>query len=352
MAPFRSSRGKNVGKLLTIFQTSSLGDSIGPPPPLQGSGGNFTYSLNGYTYHVFTSSGDFTVTGDSEGVVESLVIGGGGGAGGGNSTDYGRSGGGGGAGGFRCSFTDMTPGGPSAGDEDGITIGAGIYPVTVGNGGLGGPNNGGQPGQDSSWGPPSTPQRIIAKGGGRGSGAKNQAGQPGGSGGGASAQEQDNSPPTSFPGSPNLGGNAVAGGGFNSIVAGYPGGRNSSESNTGGGGGGAGSAGEDGSDANSSWDGRSGVGKAIPTNMIPADFGTTGPSAGRWFAQGGYASSENSGGAYELSGGGGANPDHWTSTPPNGINGAQNTGSGGGGRGDSQSGGNGGSGIVILRYVS
>ena len=46
--------------------------------------------------------------------------------------------------------------------------------------------------------------------------------------------------------------------------------------------------------------------------------------------------------------GGGANPQHWTSSQ--GPAAAANTGGGGGGKGDSQTGGNGGSGIVFIRY--
>ena len=358
MAPIKSSLARSVGKLLGVFRdrdTSLRGfaSSRFKLPPIDASGGNAEYTLNGFKYHVFTSSGSLVIN-ENSGTVDFLVVGGGGGAGAGASNDYGRSGGGGGAGGFRCSFTGITPGGPSASAESGLSLSPGTYPVTIGDGGGGfgsgpgdTPNNGG----DSSFGPPSTPARVFASGGGRGAGGRSNAGTPstGGSGGGASAQEQNGQPQSSFPGSPNLGGTAsTENQGVNQIVAGYGGGRCGSESNTGGGGGGAGAAGEDGSDGDNALDGRAGAGKSVPTDMVPTSYGTTGPSPGRWFAQGGFASSENSGGAYDSAGGGGANPDHWTSSP--GVNGAANTGGGGGGRGDSQTGGNGGSGIVILRY--
>ena len=358
MAPLKSSLARTVGKLLGLSKNQDLSlrghvQSTRAISPLSASGGNAEYTLNGYKYHVYTSSGSLVIN-ENSGTVEFLVVGGGGGAGAGAGNDYGRSGGGGGAGGFRCSFTGITPGGPSASPEPGLTLGPGTYPVTVGPGGTGfgsgpgdTPNNGG----DSSFGPPSTPARVVASGGGRGAGGRNNAGTPstGGSGGGASAQEQNGSPDTSFPGAPNLGGTAsTENEGVNQIVAGYGGGRCASETNTGGGGGGAGAAGEDGSDSDADLDGRAGAGKSVPTDMVPTSYGTTGPSPGRWFAQGGFASSENSGGAYVSAGGGGANPDHWTSSP--GVNGSANTGGGGGGRGDSQTGGNGGTGIVILRY--
>jgi len=324
--------------------------------PITATGGDATYTLNSYTYHVFTSSGSLVVASGIDDV-EFLVVGGGGGAGAGESTDYGRSGGGGGAGGFRCSFTGITPGGPSTSPEPGLECNPGTYPVTIGSGGSGYTGGVGSPsnqGADSSFGPPSTPARIVSAGGGYGLGSRNNAGKPsaGGSGGGASAQEQDGYPDTTYPGAPNLGGTAnVANTGTNPVLGGYDGGRCASELNMGGGGGGAGAAGEDGSgpmpspaDA-----GRGGDGKAVPTNMIPASYGTPGPSPGRWFSGGGYASSENKGGTYANAGGGGANPDHWSSATP-GSYGIDGTGGGGGGRGDSQTGGDGGDGIVILRY--
>ena len=361
MAPIKSSLARTVGKLLGLQKNQDLSlrghvQSLRmPPPPLSASGGNAEYTLNGYKYHVFTTNGSLVTTG-SPGTVEFLVVGGGAGAGAGAGNDYGRSGGGGGAGGFRCSFTGITPGGPGSSSEPGMSVTGGVtLPVTIGPGGEGFGSGGGSAGTnngtDSSFGPPSGPERIYAGGGGRGAGGRSNSGKSsdGGSGGGASAQEQNGQPSTSYPGAPNQGGVAnPENEGVNQIVAGYPGGRCSSEANTGGGGGGAGAAGEDGSDNDANADGRGGVGKSVPTDMIPTSYGTPGPGPGRYFAGGGFASSENSGGSYEAGGGGGANPDHWPGTP--GVQGVANTGGGGGGRGDGQTGGDGGSGIVILRY--
>jgi hypothetical protein len=316
------------------------------------SGGNAEYELNGYKYHVFTSSGSLVAdAGVPDAEVEFLVIGGGGGAGAGTNQDYGRGGGGGGAGGLRCSFQGLVPGGPSASAENGITCTAGTtYPVTVGDGGSGlqggsgsGPNNG----DDSSWGPPSSSQRIVAGGGGIGSGSRNQNGgaSNGGSGGGASASE----------GASLLGGNALAAPGLNPTNAGYAGGGTNPESNICGGGGGAGGVGQTGDYPNGAGAryGKGGSGMPIPTNMIPTSYGRSSPTGpGRWFAQGGYGECLDQTGPYVDEGGAGCNP-HAPPSAARGdtINGVANTGSGGGGMGDGETGGNGGKGIVILRYL-
>ena len=319
------------------------------PPGFSASGGNAEYTLNGYKYHVYTSSGSLVAdTGTDE--VEFLIIAGGGGSGAGASIDYGRGGGGGGAGGVRCSFQGLTPGGPSASPENGLTCTAGTtYPVTVGDGGAGftsgtggSPNNGG----DSSFGPPSSPERVFAGGGARGVGSRNNNGADsgGGSAGGASASEDNN-----LAG----GGAQTTGQGVNpSVVGGYPGGGTEPESNICGGGGGAGGAGQVAADGNESKFGKGGAGMPFPTTMIPPSYGQTSPSGpGRWFAQGGYGESIDEAGTYTNEGGGGTNPHNTNAgNAGDGKNGVANTGSGGGGMGDGETGGNGGKGIVFLRY--
>ena len=352
MAPLRSIAGRSLGKLLEGFKTSTLGQGFGSgssSTPSVVVGGNEEYTLAGYKYHVFTSDGTFTVV-SGDPIVEFLVIGGGGGAGAGASIDFGRGGGGGGAGGLRCSFQGLTPGGPGATPEDGITCSPGSYPVTVGNGGSGftsGPGGTPNNGTDSSWGPPSTPERIVAGGGTRGAGSRNNPGtaSSGGSGGGASANEA-----TTL-----TGGAANAGSGLNPRVAGYAGATTNPESNICGGGGGAGAAGQVGDNPNFSNTryGRGGNGMPIPTVMVPPSYGTPSPlGEGRWFAQGGYGESSDGAGPYYLAGGGGGNPHHPDAgNRLNGINGVTNTGSGGAGMGDGETGGNGAPGIVILRYA-
>lgn len=318
-------------------------------PGFSASGGEATYTLNGYKYHVFETSGSLVAeTGSDE--VEFLIIAGGGGAGAGASIDYGRGGGGGGAGGVRCSFQGLTPGGPSATPENGLTCTAGnTYPVSVGDGGAGFTSGSGSSpanGVDSSFGPPSVPERVYAGGGARGVGSRNNAGvdSGGGSAGGASASEDQ-----TLAG----GGAQTTGQGVNpSRKGGYPGGDTSPESNICGGGGGAGGAGQLGNDGDPPNFGKGGAGMPFPTDMIPPSYGNASPSGpGRWFAQGGYGESIDEPGTYVNEGGGGTNPHNTNaSDAPGGKNGVANTGSGGGGMGDSETGGNGGSGIVFLRY--
>ena len=331
------------------FGFGAAGGGGGAGPGFSASGGNAEYTLNGYKYHVYTSSGSLVAEAGT-GEVEFLIIAGGGGAGAGCGNDYGRGGGGGGAGGVRCSFQGLTPGGPSASPENGLTCTAGTtYPVSVGDGGAGfgcGTGSSAGNGNDSSFGPPSGPQRVYAGGGARGVGSRNNGGlnSGGGSAGGASASEDNNL----------TGGDAVATGqGVNpSVVGGYPGGGTSPESNIAGGGGGAGGAGQLGADGDEPKFGKGGAGMPFPTTMIPPSYGQASPSGpGRWFAQGGYGESIDEAGTYVNEGGGGTNPHNANSgTAGDGENGVANTGSGAGGMGDSETGGAGGKGIVFLRY--
>ena len=86
MAPIKSSLAKSAKQLLGFFNTADLGlrgatqISRHIVPPFSASGGNLANGLepgNGYTYHVFTTPGTFTVSA-GENSVEYLVIGGGG----------------------------------------------------------------------------------------------------------------------------------------------------------------------------------------------------------------------------------------------------------------------------------
>ena len=65
-----------------------------------GSGGNSTYTFGGYKIHVFTSNGNFTVTG--AGTVDALIVAGGGGAGASDRNQY--NGAWSGGGGWWCSM--------------------------------------------------------------------------------------------------------------------------------------------------------------------------------------------------------------------------------------------------------
>ena len=313
---------------------------------------------NKYRAHIFTSSGTFEVSavGDFPDAVEYLVVAGGGGGGGSNA-------GAGGAGGLRTNVpgvqtADATPltgsvfPAPATGGD-----GSGVYTVTVGAGG--GMSRGigpsserrdGNDGNDSYFGPPSTPNGITANGGG-GGGAESSphplggAGHPGGSGGGGGgyngprAGGSGNTPPVS-------------------PIQGHDGGNGQeTPARYGGGGGGAGEAGIE---SGPNW-GNGGAGVQVAIAGPAAD--TTGvgglnpgPGQYQWFAGGG---------------GGGWNPDPPSNPSQGGVGGGGNggngdppnapsvvaatrgqgaTGGGGGGGTNNEPGASGGSGIVIIRY--
>jgi len=328
---------------------------------LTATGGYITDYTSGsdfYRAHIFTSSGTFNVTDDTSDFgtnVEYLVVAGGGGGGGSNA-------GGGGAGGLRTNLPGVqTAGGtpltgstfpaPATGGN-----GSGVYTVTVGAaGGMSrgiGPSSqrrDGNDGNDSYFGPPSTPNGITSSGGG-GGGAESSphplggAGHPGGSGGGAGAYNgprvggSGNSPPFS-------------------PIQGHDGG-NAQESpeRFGGGGGGAGQAGVE---SGPEW-GTGGNGVQVAIAGPAADttgVGALNPGPGQyqWFAGGGGGgwnpdppSNPSQGGV----GGGGAGGN---GDPPNGdqiqaTQGQGTTGGGGGGGTNNEPGAAGGSGIVIIRY--
>ena len=141
---------------------------------ISASGGTETTTPN-HTIHRLNSSNPFVVS--KGGQMQIVVIAGGGGGGG-------RHGGGGGGGGIL-----VLP-------QSNGTIPAGTYTCTVGAGGaqaLGG--QAGNPGSDSSFGPPSgasAPTHILAKGGGRGGSYPSPSsgtGGPGGCGGGGSGEQ-------------------------------------------------------------------------------------------------------------------------------------------------------------------
>ena len=175
-----------------------------------------------YKYNVFTSSGIATFTGPSASATDFayVLVGGGGGGGGYDSSGTG-GGGGGGAGGLIRNYNSNN-------------LPAGVYTVTIGSGGSGTFTNPGgtdapptaspsgtwpvinEPGQNSSFGP-SPVGTIIAYGGGRagrplfyGNPTPSYpypanpyntyfAGQPGGSGGGASENGPTSPSPTIVP---------------------------------------------------------------------------------------------------------------------------------------------------------
>lgn len=292
------------------------------------TGGTVSTS-GGYKYHVFNTSGTFTVTRGTT-TAQLLIVAGGGGGGF-------QVGGGGGAGGLVS--------------VQNFTVSQGTYTVTVGAGGAGSPDS---TTQGSNGGNSLITGQTTAIGGGRGGNHNVGTDTPGsgGSGGGGGGNSQSV---------------AVAGGSGTS-GQGYNGGRGV-VGWSGGGGGGAGGAGQNGQSGSTG--GVGGVGLEI-TNF--SDFGTSNPNVygtggatqngGGWFAGGGGGCMSNTGGASHQTlggaGGGGrgfGNDGQSRNSTTHGDDGAPNTGGGGGGVRDLYASGssytragNGGSGVVIIRY--
>lgn len=278
------------------------------PPVVSASGAFSTTSLYGYDVIAFTGNGTLTV--ESGGEVEYLIVGGGGG--GGTTEGGGASGAGGGAGGVLYGKTNVS---------------AGSYSVTVGTGGT-------APFEASTNGGDSSIFGITALGGGAG-GSRDVAGSNGGSGGGTQTSSFGSSNfGLGTPGQGNRGGS----------------GDNGSSPSSGGGGGGAGGPGEDGKTLSFRTDlgGRGGPGLYYG-DIFSENFGENG-----WFGGGGGGGNGSS--TYRAfggigGGGNGGDANGTTSSGTNGEPGLANTGGGGGGGPvEPIDGGPGGSGIVIIRY--
>jgi surface protein len=263
----------------------SGGYLMGATNQVVASGGEI-FDISGSRVHVFTTSGDFTVT--QGGTVDALVVAGGGG--GGNHS-------GGGAGGVRYAAQLLTNG---------------IIPVTVGLEGAGGSQ--GVNGQNSTFG-------SITSAGGGGGGQYSTTGSSGGSGGGGGTNSgSGNIPPTDPPQ------------GFDGGLA--------LDAFTGAGGGGAGSKGQNGL-VNRNVPGAGGSGSFYP-QFVGTGYGS--PSG--WFGGGGGGAAYNNGGLGGIGGGGNGDIQGAETTA---TSGSVNTGGGGGG-GYYSTGGSGGSGIVIISY--
>ena len=115
MSPLRS-----LGNIISIFDDfyARTGTDASDPPPVFSASGGFKDSPgNGYTYHVFTTSGSLVCSGGPKSV-EYLVV-----ASGGSGSS--RHGGGGGAGGGLHNISGV----PGAGSA--MTLAPGTYPVSV-----------------------------------------------------------------------------------------------------------------------------------------------------------------------------------------------------------------------------
>jgi hypothetical protein len=252
--------------------TISLNDLRGKSS-FNATGGTIFTPGNGYTYHIFTSPGTFSITGGPKTFNYFVVGGGGGGANGGA-----------GAGGVLSGSFPAT--GPAS------------YPITIGAGGASGPAGAGFGAQTD--GGSTIAFSVTAYGGSRAGpggfpGPSNGLASGAGGGNSSSGQSGGAGGPQGFAGSSNIAGDVTSGGG-----------------------GGAGGAGGPGGAAN----GGLGVVAFSGDTGVPASYGQPGPSAGRWFAYGGFGGgpggragvnpSQGSGG----SGGNGNGPTYQTAGSP------------------------------------
>tara|TARA_X000000368_G_scaffold59939_1_gene42277 strand:- start:437 stop:1441 length:1005 start_codon:yes stop_codon:yes gene_type:complete len=316
------------GSFSNNFASETGGDFKGEG--IAATGGTKASPGDGYTYHLFTSPGLFTITGAGEAgtnEIQYLMVAGGGGGG------YDK-GGGGGAGGF-------VPGT--------VTAVAGAYPVILGPGG-GGSTAGGSRGTNGGetafggWPGPAVPINTV--GGGGGGGSSNSPAQIGGTGsdyGSGGGAWYNNSGGV-------MGPQPVPG-----IASASPGNLGTSPIGNGGAGGGAGGSPGPGQPRSTSNDG-----KTLP--WIPATYGfaqTNEPGSGG----GGYFGGGGAGGGNTVrppagtrghagAGMGLGDPSPSGSTLKNAMT---NSGSGGGGgAGDGpdtkRRGGQGGPGVFLCRY--
>ena len=294
-----------AGRVVTIKVTNSDGAVSGTQTKTAAalpSGGTKT-TAGGYTYHTFTSSGNFVNTVASLSTEWLLVAGGGGGG----SGDDGAGGG---------------SGGGAGGAIDGTsTLSAATYAVVVGGGGGGGNRNGSAQGANGSN---STFNSNTAIGGGRG---------------------------VDWGGGPNAGNGGSGAGGFRTNGAGS--GTAGQGNNGGAGANGSAQAGGGGGGKNGAGGpGNNGVGGSGGAGINWKSLGTT-------YAGGGGAGGDNTagspyGGGVGQGGGGNGTPGGYGGNNPN--NATANRGGGGGGTGAGTGtfyrGSNGGSGIFIIRYSS
>jgi len=256
--------------------------------------GQYTDTGVTYDYYTFTASGTLTV--DTAGFADVLVVGGGGGGGS-------NKGGGGGAGGHVYATDVYLPSGTLQ-----VRVGAG------GDGASAGTNETGLSGNASGIG-----DYIVAPGG-AGGGGQGMRGSNGGSGGGGGG-----------------GSSVTLAGGTGFIPQGNDGGDNFLQSivEPAGGGGGAGAVGSDAA-SNTGGNGGAGVANSITGSTVTRGGGGGGGCRGQTAGTGG-------------SGGGGDGSNSSTTATA----GTANTGGGGGGGGNSGgtpgSGGGGGSGVVVVR---
>ena len=303
------------------------------------STGTYTHGGVTYTFHKFTSDGNFVLP--STRTIDIFMIGGGGASAGDNA-------GGGGAGGLIW--------------RPALSLSGATYAITIGAGGTGtsaGSQGSSQIGGNSTFG-----SLLTALGGGYG-GSSNKDASNGGSGGGGGRYGPSGSGPSATGTGVQTTDSGITadsrtyGFGFNGGD-----GRNNSEG-PGGGGGGTGAVG---SNASSGTVGNGGVGNstfissnaaattafllATTSGTDSSNAATTGSSSGTLYIGGGGSGGTQSRSTHSGGGNGGLGGGANIGGSGNGNNGLINTGSGGSGNAvGTNSGGSGGSGLVIVRYV-
>ena len=340
MAPFKSSIGRNVGKLLKGYRTSTLGLNLQspPPPPQITATGGYTFTAGSYKVHKFTSDDNFAIAAGSSDEVEILVIGGGG-AGGGDS------GGGGGAGAVLYGT--------------GIEYNPGTYAVVIGAGGAATPGYYGDPEanfRNSHCGKDSTlahPAGTFTGGGGNAGGmtypspyaqspiSDGNAGSLGCNGG---SNVGSPTSPATIPNAALTSPYPTPGAGTLNVYRNQGGSVQSPAGNQwiGGGGGGAGGAGQ--SVVGQAGNGGDGYDAASAITWMPNSEGVSGV-----FAGGGGAGAPDNGSGGGGNGGPGGGGSGGAEGGASSTNGTANTGGGGGGN-DAFPAMAGGSGIVYIAY--
>lgn len=200
---------------------------------------------------------------------------------------------------------------------------------------------------------------VIAAGGGGGGRYNGINGADGGSGGGGGFGNQY-SPPEAGSGNiyPSTAPTPVALQGQAAPGQGNPGGDGSSNVYGGSGGGGAGGAGGNNTSNSSSGAGGVGVAAFSGDTDFPTSFGTTGPSAGRWFAGGGGGAGGTpvaEGGPHNAPGGDGGGGNGSNTDSAGEGNATANTGGGGGSvniQGGGGAGGGGAGGVLTATSQS
>lgn len=296
-----------VNNLTFDLRSSRTGENIklglySGAVPLGGS----VFLSGGYEFHVFNQSGVFVLP--AAATAEVLMVAGGGAGGG---TSDGNGSGGGGAGGLLFYGT----GGPKTPNGAAISLTPGVYPVTVGTGGVA------ANGQQGNNGGNTTFTSLIASGGGGGGNRTAGPGKAGGSGGGGTNVQPNGG--AGVTGQGNKGGD----GSYNSPYYGA------------GGGGGASAAGTNGTNMGG------GVGGA---GYSYATWCGTSVGDGGAFAGGGGGESYTAAGGDGAGGLGGGGDGRWGTPSESGV---PNSGGGGGGAGELTNGaaGSGGDGIVIIK---